>query len=102
MERNIAARTSGRRGLREKEAEEKSDARTETDALKIEGDWRAAIKNALGQKRPDQGWPQLDKPKRISMGSARTFSPRDARASMDARCQSRENYPTRRISSRMS
>lgn len=28
------------------------------DLLKIEGDWKAAMKTALNKKRPPQGWPK--------------------------------------------
>lgn len=28
------------------------------EVLKIEGDWKDAIKKALGKKRPIGGWPQ--------------------------------------------
>jgi len=28
------------------------------DTLKIEGDWRDAVKKSLKKKKPAQGWPQ--------------------------------------------
>lgn len=33
------------------------------DTLKIEGDWKKAVKGALKKKRPAEGWPS-DKPKK--------------------------------------
>lgn len=34
------------------------------DTLKIEGGWEEAAKKALGKKRPPQGWPKPDQPKK--------------------------------------
>ena len=32
------------------------------ETLKIEGDWKKAVKGALKKKRPDTGWPKPEKP----------------------------------------
>lgn len=46
----IKYRTTGKRGPK-------------PDTLKIEGDWKKAVKGALKKKRPAEGWP-TDKPKK--------------------------------------
>jgi hypothetical protein len=30
----------------------------EPDRLKIEGDWKSAVKKSLGKKKPPEGWPK--------------------------------------------
>jgi len=32
------------------------------DTLKIEGDWKDAVKTALAKKKPPAGWPKPPKP----------------------------------------
>jgi len=44
----------------------KSKKRTgpEPDRVKLAGDWEKAVADALAKKRPEEGWPDIDKRKR--------------------------------------
>lgn len=45
-------------------AKKKSKTGTRASRLKIDGDWKDAIGAALKKKRPANGWPEPEKPKR--------------------------------------
>jgi hypothetical protein len=47
-----------------KKTPEKHNPGPVPEILKIEGDWKDAMKRTLAKKRPAEGWPKPDKPKK--------------------------------------
>jgi hypothetical protein len=41
----------------------KGPVERQPDRLKINGDWKSAVKKALEKERPAEGWPESDKEK---------------------------------------
>jgi hypothetical protein len=44
--------------LRKKKSRKKETPGPKPDMLKIEGDWKDAVKKSLQKKKPAQGWPK--------------------------------------------
>ena len=58
VNRVVLVRTHGVPMKKQAKKKTKATPGPKPDVLKIEGDWRAAVKKSLQKKKPVEGWPK--------------------------------------------